>query len=281
MKHPGFFAWALGAALLAPVARPRAQLPTPPPPPPVDTGEIVLNPTNHPRLPADPSQLWLAPAKTTVARTPAINDFVTAVKLEVDSNFAKALPMLSQPAVQQGTLGHYAEYYQGLAEMRLGRPADARHTFEALAARNPIGFLVEAAALREAECAEALGDEAGAMGIYARLAGTKTTYPDDVLMRLGRAARAAGDLDKATEAFGRVVYEFPFSDLAIVASGELDSLPIAPIAPGTTRYKLEVGRAERLFGAKRYAQAKAAFEGVRAASQGDDRELVQIRLAEC
>ena len=281
MKHPGFLAWVLGAALLAPVARPRAQAPTPPPPPPVDTGEIVLKPTSHPRLPADPSQLWLAPAKSGVARTPAINDFVAAVKLEVDSNFAKALPMLSQPAVQQGTLGHYAEYYQGLAEMRLGRPADARRTFEALAAKNPIGFLVEAAALREAECAEALGDQSGAMGIYARLANTKTTYPDDVLMRLGRAARAAGDLDKATEAFGRVVYEFPFSDLAIVASGELETLPIAPIAPGTTRYKLEVGRAERLFGAKRYAPAKAAFEGVRAASQGDDRELVNIRLAEC
>ena len=40
------------------------------------------------------------------------------------------------------------------------------------------------------------------------------------------------------------------------ASAELESLPNGPIAPGSNRYKLELGRAERLFGAKRYAQAR-------------------------
>jgi soluble lytic murein transglycosylase len=210
-----------------------------------------------------------------------LNDFTTAVKLEVDGNFAKALPILSQPSVQQGAPGHYAEYYQGLAELRLGRPADARRTFQKLGAGNPVGYLAEAAALREADCDETLGDQAAAMEIYDRLAKTKTTAPDDVLMRLGRAAKAAGNIDKATEAYARIVYEFPFSDLATVASSELENLPIAPIAPGTTRYKLELGRAERLFGSKRYTLARAAFERVRGAAQGDDHELVQLRLAEC
>ena len=64
-------------------------------------------------------------------------------------------------------------------------------------------------------------------------------------------------------------------------SSELETLPIGPIAPGTNRYKLELGRAERLFGARRYAQARIAFDGLRQAAQGDDRELVQLRLAEC
>ena len=104
-----------------------------------------------------------------------MNELASAVKLEVDANFAKALPILVQPAVQQGTLGHYAEYYQGLAELRLGRPSDARRTFQALAAKNPVGYLVEAAALREAECDETLGDQAAAMQVYERLAKTKTT----------------------------------------------------------------------------------------------------------
>jgi soluble lytic murein transglycosylase len=257
-------------------ASPRAQAPQA-----GDGGDVALKPTNHPRLSADPSQLWMAPSKNGAPHAPAINEFVAAVKLEVDSSFAKALPMLSQSALQQGTLGHYAQYYQGLAELRTGRPADARRTFQALTASQPVGYLVEATALREAECAEAMNDQAGAMAIYARLAATKTTAPDDVLMRLGRAARASGDLDKATEAFSRVVYEFPFSDLAIIASGELETLPIAPIAAGSSRYKLELGRAERLFGARRYQPAKIAFEGVRAASHGDDRELVNLRLAEC
>src|SRR5206468_1338177 len=178
--------------------------------------------------------------------TTAQNDFATAVKLEVDGNFAKALPILTQTSIQQGTLGHYAEYYQGLAELRLGRPAEALRIFQKLGARNPMGYLVEAATMREADCDETLGDQAAAMEIYDRLAKTKTTAPDEVLMRLGRSAKAVGNLDKATEAFSRIVYEFPLSDLATLASTELENLPLAPIAPGSTRYKLELGRAERL-----------------------------------
>ncbi|MCU1382210.1 MAG: slt 1, partial [Acidobacteria bacterium] len=235
--------------------------------------------TNHPRLPGELSQLWLAPV--TSARPPALNDFAAGVKLEVESNFARALPIFLQPAVRQGPLGHYAEYYQGLAELRLGRAADARQTFQALAAANPAGYLLEAAALREAECDEALNDQRAAMQVYERLSKTKTTAPDDVLMRFGRAAKLSGNTEKATEAYSRLVYEFPFSDLAPVAGGELENLPIAPIAPGSNRFKLELGRGERLFGAKRYAQARPVFEALRGAARDDDREIVQLRIAEC
>jgi len=278
----GFFTLAFGVSLLVPTLADRGQ----PSAVAVDAGGLGLKPTSHPRLPGDLSQLWLVPAPATgsgraaPARAAASSEFVAAVKLEVDSNFAKALPILVQPSVRQGALGPYAEYYQGLAELRLGRPSDARRTFQALALKNPLGYLLEATALREAECDEALGDQTAAMEVYERLAKAKTTAPEDVLMRLGRAAKATGNPAKATEAFSRLVYEFPFSDLAVLASDELENLPIAPIAPGTTRYKLEFGRAERLFGAKRYAQARTAFEGLRHAAQGDDREIVQLRLAE-
>src|SRR5262249_34279352 len=100
-------------------------------------------------------------------------------------------------------------------------------------------------------------------------------------LRLGRSAKASGNTDKALEAFMRVVYEFPFSDLAPIASADLDGLSVPPIAAGTTRYKLELGRAERLFASKRDQPAKLAFETLRGAAQGDDRELVGLRVAEC
>ena len=274
MKLAKYVGLTLIAVLLAPGAPPRAQQAP-------AAAELVLKPTNHPGLPAELSQLWLAPPSHGVARTAALDEFATGVKLEVDANFARALPIFQQRAVRDGVLGHYAEYYQGLAELRLGRPADARATFQALAAKNPVGYLTEAAALREAECDEALNDLGAAMRVYEKLSKTKSTAPDEVLMRFGRAARATGNTDKATEAYSRLVYEFPFSDLAPLASGELESLPIAPIAPGSNRFKLELGRAERLFGARRYAQARPAFDALRAAARDDDREIVQLRLAEC
>jgi len=280
MSQTGLAALTLAALVLAPAAAPRAQQ---------NSADAApdLQATEHPRLPADAAKLWMAPvrqgqadAAAAVTRTPSIAQFAEAVKLEVDANFARALPILSQPSVQQGTLGDYALFYQGLAELRLGRAADARHTFQALQQRAPVGYLVEAAALREAEADEALGDRDAALDVYERLAKRKTTSPDDVLMRLGRIARAAGRLDTATDAFSRVVYEFPFSDLAPLAATELETLPLAPIEPGTNRYKLELGRAERLFGAKRYAQARPAFEALKRAAANDDRELVNLRLAE-
>src|SRR5262249_39065861 len=213
----------------------------------------------HRRLRVEASRLWLAPDAALVARLSggAMNEFTAAVKLEVDGNFVKALPMLEQAPMQQSAMGHYADYYVGLAQLRLGRPADARRTFQNLAAKSPTGYLVEAAALREAECDEAMGDQASAMDVYDRLAQTKTTAPDEVLMEPARAAKAAGRPDKAAEAFARIVYEFPLGDLAPIASSELESLPMPSITPGSTRYKLEVGRAERLFGARRYAQARS------------------------
>ena len=279
MKRSGVLAIALVAALgtiSVPAAAPRAQQTGA-----SADGDALLKPTIHSPLPADLTQLWMAPSRARSPRPASVNEFTDAVKLEVDGDFAKALPMLSSEAVQQGTLGHYAEYYKGLAELRLGRPADARRTFQSIAAKHPIGYLVEATALREAESDEALGDLGAALDIYERLAKTKTTAPDDVLMRMGKAAKTIGNREKATEAFSRVVYEFPFSDLATAASTELETLPIAPIASGSNRYKLELGRAERFFGAKRYAPARTSFEPLRAFAQGDDRELVNLRLAEC
>lgn len=241
---------------------------------------VALLPTNHPQLPADVAKLWMAPQRTTLARASATQQLAEAVKLEVENNFARALPILSQPSVQQGTLGDYAIYYEGLAQLRLGRGADARKTFQALQEKHPVGYVIEAAALREAEADESMNDQAAALDVYDRLAKQKTTSPEDVLMRMGRAARTLGRTDKATEAFSRVVYEFPFSDLAPLAATELETLPLAPIEPGTNRYKLELGRAERLFGARRYSEARPAFEALRRPAAGDDRELVQIRLAE-
>ena len=248
---------------------------------PADPG-LALAPTNHPMLPRDSSLLWLAPGSQAAAPRSASRELATAMKLVDKGDYAKALPMLSQVSVQEGPLGGYASLYAGMAQRQLGRLSDARLTFQEIQLRRPVGYLSEAAALGEAECDEALSDHKAAVEIYERLSSTKTASPDDILMRLGRAAKGTGDLQKAGEAFARVYFEFPRGDFAAAAGGELESLPnMQPIAPGSQRYRLELGRAQRLFGARQYAPAQAAFERAKAGAIDDDRDLVRLRIAEC
>jgi soluble lytic murein transglycosylase len=244
----------------------------------VTLSPVSLVPTNHPQVPRDLSQLWLAPAGGRRPRVPALIELESAVKLEVDGRFAQALPILSQPSVLQGSLGLYAQYYKGLAELRLGRTDNARRTFQALLARDAVGYLVDAGALREAECDEALGDPAAALRIYERLAATQTMPQDDVLLRIGRAARAAGDRGKSSQAFARVYYDFPISDYALSAASEVEN---GPIAEDSHRYKLALERAERLFAARRYGQVRGEFQALHAVARDDDLELVSLRIAEC
>src|SRR5262249_61980483 len=82
--------------------------------------ETALKPTSHPRLASDSSLLWLAPdaAARTASRAPLVVEFAEAVKLEVDNNFARALPMLSRPSGKKGTPGQYAGCYHGVPELR-------------------------------------------------------------------------------------------------------------------------------------------------------------------
>ena len=239
---------------------------------------VLLKPTDHPQVPADLAQFWMVPERGRT-RTAAQANLATAVKFENEGSHARALALLLNPAAKQdGPLAAYAEFYKGLALLRLGRVAEARTTFQSLQASRPVGYLSEMAALREAECDESLGDQAAALAVYERLADAKTLAPDEVLMKLGKTALALGDAAKAQAAFERVYYEYPLSDLTDDAATQLSVAP--PVSPDSIRFKQDLARAEKLFTARQYPAARASFERLRSTSQGEDRTLVQLRLAE-
>ena len=92
------------------------------------------------------------------------SEFADAVKLEVDGDFAKALPILSQAVAAAGAARPLRAVLPGLRRTasRARRRTRARRS-RRLQPKSPVGYLAEAAALREAECDEALGDQAAAM----------------------------------------------------------------------------------------------------------------------
>jgi len=239
-----------------------------------------LSPTVHPAIPTNLSDLWLVPSDADRnARVVAQFEPLTiGVKRFQEGNYPAALSFFSNPALAKTALADYAAYYKGLTQLRLGQVADARRTLADVIERRSPGYVSIAAGLAAGEAAELAGDYTSAVTIYERIAEQKAAVNDDVLSRLGRAALAAGDRAKAAQAFLRVYYDFPVTDAATVAGVQLASLQDQISGPN---YKGDLARAQALFGARRYTDARAAFLSLQPTAEGDDKELVGLRIAEC
>ncbi|MDR1990378.1 MAG: tetratricopeptide repeat protein, partial [Acidobacteriaceae bacterium] len=243
----------------------------------------VLSPTAHPAWSRDLAQLWLAPeARARAVPQTGAEALTQAVRFIEGHEYNHALAVLSQPGLRQGPLAQYAAYYTGLVQLRLDHPADAQKIFQALRAEKPLGYLAEASAYGMAETALALQDPQQAVSIYEAIVKGKPSSMEDALLRLGRAYKAAGDSTKASETFMRLYDEFIVSDEAAQAAIELSILgTLQPLEADSRRYQSELKRAERLFSAKQYGPARAAFETLNKVAARDDRDLIQLRLAEC
>jgi soluble lytic murein transglycosylase len=236
-----------------------------------------LAPTAHPSLPRNESDLWLVPsAADRSARATTATHLANAVRLYQDGDYAAALAALNR-VDRTAAIADYTDYYKGLARLRLKQLPEARTTFESLLGRKPQGAIATAAALAQGEVAETAGDHARAVEIYRRLADEKHTVNEDVLARLGRAALAMGDTKTAAEAYLRVYYGFALSDAATTAASQLATLQDSITRTG---YAADLGRAEMLYGARRYAEARNAFQEVQKLASGDDRELADLRVGE-
>ncbi|MBI2833933.1 MAG: hypothetical protein HYX76_05845, partial [Acidobacteria bacterium] len=228
----------------------------------------ALQPTVHPPLPEDPSHLWLVPSRPDRGRgrseRPAFARFAQGVQLLQEGKAAAALPLLATRNLSETLLANYASYYMALAELRLGRVDSARQALGALAARQPDGYLSQAVLMAQAEAAETANDFAAAGWIYDALTTQKTVNPDQVWFRLGRTALTLGDRAKASMAFRHVYYEFPLSDLSVTVGTELEGLSDVFDRGSRTVFDLDLGRAQRLFGSRSYAEARAGFEALQA-----------------
>lgn len=250
-----------------------------------DAGTVAIATTNHPPLPSHPSLYWLVPdsalgrGSARPAEESAAMRFARAVRLVADGDFAPALPLLRGADLASTPLASYGRYYAGVALLGLEQFEAAQAALDAAAERAQ-GALAEAARLRGAEAALGLGDASRAAHILASLSQEALTAPEEVWLRLGRALEAAGDPARALQAYQRVYYEFPLSDQAVAAEDAIDRLQTPALIP-PNRVRLELDRAERLFGARRWAEARSAYAELASAAAGDDRALVILRLASC
>lgn len=243
----------------------------------------ALAPTAHPPVSSELSQLWLVPGRRARDASDAglLEELARGIKAETDSRYPAALAVLDRPVLQRTPLADYATYYAGLAEVGLKQIDRARKTFAALAARQPSGYLAEAAPLAEAQAAEAANDNAAALAIYEQLLQQSPTHPEEVLLRMGRAAARAGDVSQAADALRRVYFDYPLTEEADEAGKDLAGLRGAPALADAVSRRLELARAGTLFKAGRFQEARDAYAAMLPRAMGEDREGVLIRLAAC
>jgi soluble lytic murein transglycosylase len=242
------------------------------------TPGIPISPTAHPVVPERLEHMWFAPPKATTATAPLI-DLAKGVRmLEQTGDAAAALPLVSNPALADTDVVLYARYYTGVALQRLNRLEEAEAAFAAVVSQEPSGHLGEAAPRGQADVREARGDYAGAAAIYEGLVQRKLAAPQAAWLKLGMMTEMIGQRDRAREAFGYVLETFPFTQEGAEAELGLERIDGFDLsAPGAT--SKEMARADAMFAARRWSSARSAYERVRSRVEGEDRDLVTIRLA--
>ena len=272
----------LSIVLLAP-AGPSAR--TPGAPAARQVGPADLRPTAHRAVPANLDDFWIVPAAGWRPAKPeewsAARDLAKASDLIAAGKHALALPLIHSAVLAATPLASYATYLEGVAQAGADRKADAKATLIALRASRPVGAISESVNLRLAELAEADRDFATAVTIYETLLTGKPAAPDDVLLRLMRAAHGAGDGAKAKVAYQTLRYDWPVSDATAKAEKERPGGDPDPLTAGSPRLGRELARAEKLFAARRFEPARDAFALVKPHANGDAAELVTLRMAEC
>ena len=225
------------------------------------------------------SELWLAPATEIPASKQTLAQAVEALGEDQPD---RALPVFAK-ATSDPVLGGFALLYLGRAQLKLDREEDAAVTAKKLLSTSPTGHLGDAALWLAADAAELHGDWPAVVRMLQTLAANQPADPQRVQLRLGRAALKIDDRRVAAAALHKVYYEYPLTVEAAEAREELDKIdaPNPPTPPTQERVQLDLGRAERLYSAGRYADSRKAYESLRALVAGDERQMTDLRLAQC
>lgn len=221
--------------------------------------------------------LWLAPAGAD-ARPNAVAKALTQLE---EGQAAQALPVLSK-ATTDRTVGRYVRLHQGRAELAVGR-ADAAAASAAIVLKSaPQGYLQESALWLAADASEALEDWTGASQSLSALTALPLSASalSQAWYRLGLAAEQAGQFDAATQAFLRVHDDFPASPEVNAAAAALVKLAPAMTTVTVDRMPVALRRAHRLYDARRFEDARKAYQAVRDLAPAADRDVIDLRLAQ-
>jgi soluble lytic murein transglycosylase len=260
-------------------ARARAAAPSQP-------ASVQLTATRHAPLPADVSQYWFV--KDVPGASPGMGRpesavyarFAKGVRAVATEDFSGGLDLLTGLDMRATPLAGYARYYTGVALAGLLRHAEADALFTSMMATPRDGYLREAVPLRLAEVAVARQDAARAEVVLRALVAEELAEPEEAWLALARVEESLSHREHALEMYRRIYYDAPLSEQAVDAQDGIERLQSSSAIPADLVGRAQ-RRAQRLFDARRWAQAKAGFEAIAKSVEGDTKDLVALRIAEC
>ncbi len=192
--------------------------------------------------------------------------------------WAEAAGYLRSGRAVSSPVPDYLDYYLAHSLAELGRQQEALELLEGFEQRYLHSSLVGRAVLARAGCWIATGRAAEAAEVLkSRLGALKRPEAD---MLLGRAYATARNLPAAVAAYRQVYYLYPNSEEADEAGQQAErllsqagnSIPLVPL-------EWRKQRADRLFEARQYRAATAAYQELAAAASGAAREQALVREA--
>jgi soluble lytic murein transglycosylase len=251
-----------------------------------DAAPAQLTATRHAPLPTDVSQYWFvrdvpgASAGEGRVNPTALARFAKGVRAVASEDFAAGLSLLNGLDLNATPLAGYSRYYTGIALAGLSRFAEADAIFTSMMTARPDGFLREAVPLRLAEVAVARQDPARAEVVLRGLIAEELASPEDAWLALAQVEETLSHREHALELYRRIYYDSPLSAQAVDAQSGIERLQGSSTISADLVGRAQ-RRAQRLFEARRWAQARAGFEAIATAVDDDTQDLIALRMAEC
>jgi soluble lytic murein transglycosylase len=247
-----------------------------------DAAAVPLTATRHAPLPPDVSQYWFVqdvPSTSGEGRTDAAR-FAKGVRAVASEDFAAGLALLNGLNMGATPLAGYARYYTGVALAGLSRFTEADALFTSMLASPRDGYLREAVPLRLAEVAVARQDAARAESVLRALIAGDLAAPEEAWLALAQVEEGLNHREHALEMYRRIYYDSPLSAQAVDAQDGIERLQALSTITADLVGRAQ-RRAQRLFDTRRWAQARAGFEAIAKSVEGDTKDLVALRIAEC
>jgi len=226
-----------------------------------------------------PPELWLAPP--TLPPSGSLPPFAVAIASLNAGKGPAAEPVFAR-MTKDPVLGGYGLLYLGRAQLVDDKASAASFSAQELLKQTPTGHLYEAALWLAADAAEAAHDSAAQLRALQTLTTlSNTAEPELAWLALARAQVSAGDRPAAMQSYAKLYYGYALTDSASTAGEEMAKIAAGPIVPTKDSYALDLGRAQQLYGARRFTEARKTFDALRPLAGGDDRSLISLRLAEC